>query len=266
MGKVWDEYLQEKNATFKDCPVVHVGSDEFFGAAEDYRKFTDGLLKHILSRKHTPRFWGSLKAKPGQTPVQAAGVQMNLWSQDWSSAWQSVSAGYDVITTFDRDLYVVPFAGYYRADNNRQGLYENWIPNRFGAETLPAGHPQLLGATFAVWNDEIDRLHRGYGSYDLWPVIDGMVHVLAQKMWGQPTAPRSYEEHCALAERVGNIPCCDPLHRAAESFELAPKRLPPTYMASAPAATAATRLSKLPAGARSSGNLLFLLIFLPKCK
>lgn len=82
------------------------------------------------------------------------------------------------------------------------------------------------GATFAVWYDEIDRLRRGYGSYALWPVIDGMVHVLAQKMWGQPTAPRSYEEHCALAERVGNIPCCDPLHRAAEPFELAPKRFP----------------------------------------
>lgn len=73
-----------------------------------------------------------------------------------------------MITTFDRDLYVVPFAGYYRADNNRRGLYENRIPNRFGGETLPSGHPQLLGAAFAVWNDEIDRLHKGYGAMDIW--------------------------------------------------------------------------------------------------
>lgn len=226
MGKVWDEYLQEPNPVFKDCPVVHVGSDEFFGSAEDYRKFTNGLLKHIQSRKHTPRFWGSLKAKPGQTPVQAAGVQMNLWSRDWSSAWQSVTAGYDVITTFDRDLYVVPFAGYYRADNNRRGLYENWIPNRFGSETLPAGHPQLLGAAFAVWNDEIDRLHKGYGAHDIWGSIEGLVNVLAQKMWGQPRAPRSFDEHDALVSRISHIPFCNPLCRNTTRFSIVPEALP----------------------------------------
>ena len=226
MGKVWDEYLQESNPVFKDCPVVHVGSDEFFGSAEDYRKFTNGLLKHILSRKHTPRFWGSLKAKPGQTPVQAAGVQMNLWSRDWGSAWQSVNAGYDVITTFDRDLYVVPFAGYYRADNNRRGLYENWVPNRFGSETLPSGHPQLLGAAFAVWNDEFDRLHKGYGAHDIWGSIEGLVNVLAQKMWGQPRAPRSFDEHDALVSRISRIPFCNPLCRNTTRFSVVPEALP----------------------------------------
>ncbi len=226
MGKVWDEYLQGKDAVFKDCPVVHVGSDEFFGAAEDYRKFTDGLLKHILSRRHTPRFWGSLKAKPGRTPVQAKGVQMNLWSRDWSNAWQSVNAGYDVITTYDRDLYVVPFAGYYRADNNRKGLYENWIPNRFGGETLPSGHPQLLGATFAVWNDEIDRLHKGYGAHDIWGSVEGLINVLSQKMWGQPHNPRSFDEHNALVSRVSRIPLCNPLAQNDMKFSVKPKSLP----------------------------------------
>ncbi|MBQ2379724.1 MAG: family 20 glycosylhydrolase [Akkermansia sp.] len=226
MSKVWDEYLQGQNPVFGDCPVVHVGSDEFFGAAEDYRRFTDGLLKHILSRNHTPRFWGSLKAKPGKTPVQATGVQMNLWSQDWSNAWQSVNAGYDVITTFDRDLYVVPFAGYYRADNNRRGLYENWIPNRFGRETLPAGHPQLLGAAFAVWNDEIDRLHKGYGAIDIWDSIEGLVNVLSQKMWGQPQAPRSFEEHDALVSQISRIPFCNPLSQNEKRIKLSPESLP----------------------------------------
>lgn len=226
VSKVWDEYLQGQNPVFGNCPVVHVGSDEFFGAAEDYRRFTDGLLKHILSRNYTPRFWGSLKAKQGKTPVQAAGVQMNLWSQDWSNAWQSVNAGYDVITTFDRDLYVVPFAGYYRADKNRRGLYENWIPNRFGRETLPAGHPRLLGATFAVWNDEIDRLHKGYGALDIWGSIEGLVNVLSQKMWGQPQAPRSFEEHDALVAQVSRIPFCNPLSQNDIQFNLRPERLP----------------------------------------
>lgn len=226
VGQVWDEYLKGKKPAFENCPVVHVGSDEFFGDAEDYRKFADGLLGHIQSRNHTPRIWGSLKAKPGKTPVRAEGVQMNMWSMDWASIWDSVNAGYDVITTFDRDLYVVPFAGYYRADNNRKGLYENWKPNRFGNETLPSGHPKLLGATFAVWNDEIDRLHKGYGAYDLWGMIDGMVNVLAQKMWGQPQAPRNFDEHNALVGKISNIPFCNPLHQNDKSFSLTPQLTP----------------------------------------
>lgn len=27
---------------------------------------------------------------------------------------------------------------------------------------------RLQGAAFAVWNDEIDRLHKGYGAMDIW--------------------------------------------------------------------------------------------------
>lgn len=226
VGQVWDEYLKGKKPAFEKCQVVHVGSDEFFGDAEDYRKFADGLLGHIQSRNHTPRIWGSLKAKPGKTPVRAEGVQMNMWSMDWASAWDSVNAGYDIITTFDRELYIVPFAGYYRADLNRKGLYENWKPNRFGNETLPSGHPKLLGSTFAVWNDEIDRLHKGYGAYDLWNMIDGMVNVLSQKMWGQPTAPRSFDEHNALVSRISNIPFCNPLHINDKTFSLKPGLTP----------------------------------------
>ncbi len=226
VSKVWDEYLQGSNPTFAGCKAVHVGADEFFGAAEDYRKFADGLLGHIQERGHTPRIWGSLSAKRGNTPVRAKGVQMNLWSTGWARAWDSVKQGYDVINTNDGALYIVPFAGYYRADYNQKGLYENWVPNRIANETLPAGHPQLLGGTFAIWNDEIDRLHRGYGAIDLWSTIGNMVDVLSQKMWGQPTAPRSYDEHKALAAKLSKIPYCNPLHLNNESFSITPGLTP----------------------------------------
>lgn len=224
--RVWDEYLQGKQPAFEDCPVVHVGADEFFGAAEDYRKFADGLLGHIQERGHTPRIWGSLSAKRGNTPVRANDVQMNLWSTGWARAWESVNQGYDVINTNDGALYIVPFAGYYRADHNQKGLYENWVPNRIANETLPAGHPQLLGGTFAIWNDEIDRLHRGYGAVDLWSTIHNMVDVLSQKMWGQPTPPRSYDEHKDLAAKLNKIPYCNPLHLNNESFSITPVLTP----------------------------------------
>ena len=226
VSRVWDEYLQGSNPAFAACKAVHVGADEFFGSAEDYRKFADGLLGHIQERGHTPRIWGSLSAKRGNTPVRAKGVQMNLWSSGWARAWESVNQGYDVINTNDGALYIVPFAGYYRADYNQKGLYENWVPNRIANETLPAGHPQLLGGTFAIWNDEIDRLHRGYGAVDLWNTIHNMVDVLSQKMWGQPTPPRSFNEHKALAAKLNKIPYCNPLHLNNESFSITPGLTP----------------------------------------
>lgn len=226
VSQVWDEYLQGKQAAFADCQVVHVGADEFFGAAEDYRKFADGLLGHIQQRGHTPRIWGSLNTKKGTTPVRSKGVQMNLWSSGWAKAWDSVNQGYDVINTNDGALYIVPFAGYYRADMRQKHLYEHWIPNRIANETLPAGHPQLLGATFAIWNDEIDRLHRGYGALDLWSTIGNMVDVLSQKMWGQPMAPRSFDEHKALAAKVNKVPYCNPLHQNDTAFSMEPGLTP----------------------------------------
>ena len=226
IGQVWDEYLQGDKPAFEGCKAVHVGADEFFGEAEDYRKFADGLLGHIQSRNHTPRIWGSLHAKPGKASVRSKGVQMNLWSKDWAKAWESVEQGYDVINTHDGALYVVPFAGYYRADKNLRGLYDNWLPNNIGNEWLPAGHPQLLGATFAIWNDEIDRLHKGYGSCDLWPTISSMVDVLSQKMWGQPRNTRSFDEHRTLVEKLGRIPYCNPLHLNDTAFSITPALTP----------------------------------------
>lgn len=226
VSKVWDEYLQGEKPVFEGCKVVHVGADEFFGKAEDYRKFADGLLGHVQERGHTPRIWGSLHAKKGQTPVRSKGVQVNLWSSGWARAWDSVNQGFDVINTNDGTLYIVPFANYYRADLRQKHLYEHWVPNQIAHEKLPAGHPQLLGATFAIWNDEIDRLHRGYGAYDLWGTISSMIDILSQKMWGLPTPPRNFEEHRQLVSKVGRIPYCNPLHLSEQEFSIEPGLTP----------------------------------------
>ena len=215
VGSVFDEYLlkDEKlgRPVFDGC-VVHVGSDEFYGEAEDYRKYTDGLLRHVLDRGYTPRVWGSLSSKPGKTPVVAKGVQMNLWSSGWMKAWEAVKLGYDVINTNDGALYIVPFANYYRMDRNHKWVYNHFLPNKVGGETLPAGHPQLLGATFAVWNDMCGLRHQGYGMYDIWGIIRDSMNVLSQRMWGKIRTPMSYEEHKQLAEAIGGAPGSNPLN------------------------------------------------------
>ncbi len=219
-AEVWDEYLLSqsgKRPVFADCPVVHVGADEFFGDKEDYRAYADGILRHVLKRGYTPRIWGSLHAKPGKTPVVSKGVQMNLWSGGWAKAWDSVRQGYDVINTDDSKLYIVPFAGYYRMDKNLKWVYNNWQVNHIHGQKLPSGHPQLLGAMFAIWQDESDRIHNGYMCYDYWPSISGSIDVLAERMWGQATPPRSFEEHRELVKAIGEAPHTHGRRRILES-------------------------------------------------
>ncbi len=232
VADVLDEYLLpqgEKKAVLEDCDVIHVGADEFYGEAEDYRKYTDGLLRYVQSRHHTPRVWGSLSSKPGKTPVLAKGVQLNLWNTGWMKSREAVNLGYDVINTNDAMLYIVPFANYYRADKNLRRLYENWQPNKMYGETLPAGHPQLIGAAFAVWNDTTDLLHNGYGMYDIWSIISDTVNTLSQKMWGPAKAPRSYAQHRELVDAIGNAPGCNPTYawkHDAEPVNITPGQLP----------------------------------------
>ncbi len=231
---VWDEYLgtartrsANSEAVFGNCPVVHVGADEFYGDKEDYRAFADGILRHALGRGYTPRIWGSLHAKKGKTPVIAQGVQMNLWSGQWAKAWDSIHQGYDIINTDDSKLYIVPFAEYYQMQKNHKWLYDNWQVNSIHGQVVPSGHPQLLGAMFAVWQDMCDAKHNGYMCYDIWPAITGSIDVLSQKMWGLPKAPGSFEEHRELVRQVGPAPRTDALRRlGAQAFSVTPAALP----------------------------------------
>lgn len=233
VGGVFDEYLlPDKSlggkAVLGDCPVVHVGADEFFGEKEDYRKYIDGIMKHVKSRKYTPRIWGSLNKKPGNTPVVSEGVQMNLWNGGWAKAWDSVKQGYDVINTNDGALYIVPYANYYRMDKNTKWVYNHFKPNHIGGEVLPAGHPQLMGATYAVWNDMMDLKHNGYCMYDAWDAVAKPMGVLSQRFWGSEAAPRTFEQHGELAEAIGDAPGLEIRHRwvDATTFTLQPDKLP----------------------------------------
>ena len=215
IGEVWDEYLLKNEKlgrpVFDGC-VVHIGADEFKGDSEDYRKFTDAVLKHIQGRGYTPRLWGSLSIKKGNTPVRAKGVQINLWNRQWYQPEEAIAAGFDIINSMDVHLYIVPFADYYRMDRNHPWMYDHFVPHNLSGVDVPAGHPQLLGAAFAVWNDMIDLKYRGYGSVDIWNTIYDSANVMSQKFWGKEDAPRSYQDHVALVKQIGGAPGCNPLY------------------------------------------------------
>lgn len=231
VGKVLDEYLlpnAQLGRPVLDGCVIHVGADEFYGEAEVYRKYADGLLKHVKSRGFTPRIWGSLTHKPGKTKVESKGVQMNLWSSHWQDPIEAMNDGYKLINTNDGHLYIVPFANYYRMDRNHKWVYNHWRPNYVGNAHIPAGHPNLIGATFAIWNDMTDLKHSGYGMYDIWDIFRGSADVLSQRMWSTEQNPDTFEQHRELVAKIGEAPGINPLYlrHGDKAVEVTPSTLP----------------------------------------
>lgn len=215
---VFDEYLVGKNGkppVFRDA-VVHIGTDEYYGDAEDYRAFADALLKYVKGKGFTPRLWGSLSAKPGKTPVLADGVQMSVWSLGWQRPQPAIDAGFDIINILDVTSYVVPNGtgnvGAYGDLLNLPNLYaERWQPNIMQGQVIVPGHPKMLGAQWALWNDNSFRRDLGLVDFDLFDRIQQNCAVIAEKTWSTG-GNGSYADFKKRMEALDLPPNSNPRH------------------------------------------------------
>ncbi|MBP7275189.1 MAG: hypothetical protein KBA51_03190, partial [Kiritimatiellae bacterium] len=167
-------------------------------------------LRYVKSRGFTPRLWGSLRAKPGRTPVVSEGVQMHIWSRDWQQPGPAIEAGYDIINILDADTYVVPNGtgnvGAYGDFINLENLYgPRWQPHVMQQYSVLPGHPRMLGAQWALWNDNSFRRDTGLQDYDLFDRIWKTCSVMAEKTWSTGT-DRSYAEFMQGVDRLGLPP------------------------------------------------------------
>lgn len=182
VSKVWDEFLTPD--MFDPSMVVHVGTDEYYGNNEAFRKFSDDIIAHIQKTNPKVRVWGSLSRKRGKTPVRHENVQLNLWSKSYAEAKEMYNLGYDLINTNEFELYIVPNANYYSNYLNTKNLFNNWQINSIAGVHIPSPSKQMLGSTFAIWNDNIDKFANGISEDD---IIDRFIHALptlAAKNWG----------------------------------------------------------------------------------
>lgn len=193
--QVFDEFLMPQDgepAVFADAPVVHIGTDEYYGDREDYRGFADELLRYVKSKGYTPRLWGSFDNKWGETPVVSEGVQMHIWSLGWQGPKSSIKSGYHIINILDGHSYIVPNGqgnvGGYGDFLNLKYLYSpSWNPHVMSNQPAIPGHPQLLGAQWAMWNDNSFRRDTGLIEYDLFGRIHDTCSVFAEKTWATGT-------------------------------------------------------------------------------
>ena len=72
---VYDKLLDGKDAPLRGVKTIHIGTDEYYGNNENYRRYVNDLITSIKGKGYTPRIWGSLSRKSGQTPVDFEGCR-----------------------------------------------------------------------------------------------------------------------------------------------------------------------------------------------
>lgn len=210
---VWDEYLTDN--MFDDSMTVHIGTDEYYGEENAFRHFSDDMIKYIQGKDRTVRMWGSLTQIDGDgtVPVKSENVQLNVWNTGYSNPKQMYNDGFDLINTLDGSLYMVPngsgsrggYGDYLRTED----LYKNWIPNNMGGTVIPAGSDQMLGSTFAIWNDNIDTAAQGISEVDNFERFEDALPILASKGWGEGE-DLEFAAVKEKAEKLGDAPESNP--------------------------------------------------------
>ncbi len=200
---VFKEYLQGPNPVFIG-DEVHIGTDEYAKKeAEPFRRFTDHFIRYVESYGKKVRFWGSLTHAKGTTPVRNTGVTINAWYNGYADPKEMISEGYDIISTPDGWLYIVPAAGYYYDYLNTKMLYGKWEPNRVGNQVFAFGHPKIRGGSFAVWNDHYGN---GITAYDVHHRVFPAMQTLAEKMWAGTDGNVPYDSFMVKGTKLLTAP------------------------------------------------------------
>lgn len=203
IDSIFAEYLSGPDPVFSG-PEVHIGTDEYAKeAAEAFRAFTDHYIRLVEHYGKKVRVWGALTHAKGKTPVKAEGVTMNLWYNGYADPEAMKKLGYDLISTPDGWLYIVPAAGYYYDYLNLPHLFEKWEPVQVGDVRFAPGDPQLKGGSFAVWNDVVGN---GITEKDVNDRVFPAMQVLSQKMWRGTDSAITYLKFAAQAKQIGESP------------------------------------------------------------
>ena len=198
---VYDKLLDGPDAPLHGVSTVHIGTDEYYGSRESYRRYVNDLIKYIKGKGYTPRIWGSLSAKRGKTAVDWKDVEVDIWSIGWQQPKEAIAQGAKIINITDIPTYSVP-----NGDNrqtaygdyaNYETQYNRWTPNDFRTghgPLLEASNPNIIGGGHAVWNDNIDLHETGLTSYDIFKRFFKSMQTTAERTWGSDRAAATFAE------------------------------------------------------------------------
>lgn len=206
VDSVFTEYMEGKDPVFAG-PRVHVGTDEYSNAdkqvVELFRAFTDHLIKLVEGYGYQAKLWGSLTHANGETPVKSENVVMDMWYNGYANPKDMKEQGYKMVSIPDGYVYIVPAAGYYYDYLNCKFLYERWTPAQIGNVKFEEKDPQILGGSFAVWNDVCGN---GISVGDVHHRVFPGLQVMAEKCWHAVNDTVNYAKWDAGRKRLGEGP------------------------------------------------------------
>lgn len=206
MDALFKEYLEGDNPVFRG-KQVNIGTDEYSNrdkkVVEKFRYLTDHYIKYVEKFGKQAVIWGALTHAKGETPVKSENVIMNLWHNPYAQPRDMVKLGYDLISIPDGLTYIVPEAGYYYNYLNINHLYKNWEPRMVGGETFEEGNPQILGGSFAVWNDHVGN---GISEKDVHHRVWPAMQTIAVKTWTGSKTQLPFEEFDKKREALSEAP------------------------------------------------------------
>ena len=198
---VYDKLLDGPDAPLHGVSTVHIGTDEYYGSRESYRRYVNDLIKYIKGKGYTPRIWGSLSAKRGKTAVDWKDVEVDIWSIGWQQPKEAIAQGAKIINITDIPTYSVPNGDNRQAAYgdyaNYETQYNGWTPNDFRTghgPLLEASNPNVIGGGHAVWNDNIDLHETGLTSYDIFKRFFKSMQTTAERTWGSDRAVATFAE------------------------------------------------------------------------
>lgn len=203
--EIFDEYITGPNPVFDAQTTVHFGADEYTADGNAYRRFVNDMKAYLAENNRQARVWGSLSSIKGSVPVTGEGVEMNVWNTGWAKMDVMYDKGFDLINCVDSKYYIVPNAGYYYDYLNANVMYNDAV-NEAGGVRIPAGDPQMKGASFAVWNDMCDYLNNGVTEYDVFDRANESLPLFAAKLWGKDASSMSLTDAQSTKEVLGNAP------------------------------------------------------------
>ena len=229
---IFDDYTTGASPVFDTDTVVHVGADEFIipNGRPSYCEFYNDLVPHLLDSGHTPRIWGSFDsswlAGGGTEPASGEGVQMDIWSLGWANPKRMFDKGFSLINILDNPNYMVPNGGGNRGAYgdylDTKNVYNSLDPNKFGNTVLPSSDPRILGAGFAIWNDNIDTNACGLSEADEYARFFDALPVYAENNWastgqekGQGNA--GHENLYNIVKKTGDAPRVNPHSKASKT-------------------------------------------------
>ena len=217
--EIFDDYTKGENPTFDSETTVHIGADEFYLSGTVYRQFFNEMVPYI-KETNTIRLWGSLTYMNdnNQTkiiPEAIENVQMNLWSSGWANFQDMFDMGFQLINTIDTYGYMVPNGGYGRGAYgdllNLNSVFSSFKANQVGNITLPSSDDQILGAAFAIWNDNIDRKSSGLTESDIFYRFFDALPLYAEKTWAATGQEKgSAAAITELSKQIGLAPYTNP--------------------------------------------------------